>query len=58
MLIKIGNAVVNVNDISFAWVADDKKSIEVQFRDHSTRSVETEDAEADLTKLERATFPQ
>lgn len=54
MLIKIGNALVNTEDVTFAWI-DNSGGIEVQFRDKSRLRVETKDADADLSKLEKAT---
>lgn len=56
MLIKIGDAVVCGEDVTFAWVTEDKKQIEVRFRDQSTLRIETQDAEGDLAKLERASI--
>lgn len=50
MLIRIGNAVVNRDEVLYAWI-DNQSTIKVQFKDQSVLRIDSQDPEADLKKL-------
>lgn len=59
MLIKIGNAVVNSEDVVFAGIRPDENTIEVHFRGGDTPlSIKSDNAVSDLEKLEKCSAPR